>query len=74
MEHYPNGSWKLNLNGICARELWLLSELLAELADKGNVDGVELDLATLYARFDSHLGSVELFDEYGNTTEEMEDL
>ena len=74
MEHYPNGSWKLNLNGICYRELWELSEMLAELAEKGNVGGVELDLSTLYARFDANLGTVELFDEDGNTTEEMGDL
>jgi len=48
--------------------------MLAELAEKGNVGGVEFDLSTLYARFDANLGTVELFDEDGNTTEEMEDL
>ena len=66
MRKYDDGSWDINLNGICYRELWELGELLAELGDKGSLDGVEYDLGTLRAGFNASNGNVYLYDADGN--------
>ena len=73
MNHYDNGSWELDLGGICGRELYILADLLKELARTGEVNGVEFDADTLKARFDSSTGDVDLYDDYGNTTLETEE-
>ena len=73
MKHYENGSWELDLGGICARELYILADYLKELARVGEIDGVEFDNETLKARFNALTGDVDIYDDYGNTTEETEE-
>ena len=73
MKHYKNGSWELDLGGIYARELYILSDYLKELARTGEIGGVEFDYETLKARFNSLTGDVDIYDDYGNTTEETEE-
>lgn len=73
MKHYENGSWELDLGGICYAELRQLADLLSELAEKGNVGGVEFDYETLHAVFDATTADVDLWDNYGNTTAETEE-
>lgn len=55
-----NGSWSLDLGGICYRELWKLGEMLAELGDKGTYNGEEIDLDGLGAEFNASTGEVYL--------------
>lgn len=66
MRKYDDGSWDINLNGICYRELWELGQLLTELGDKGSLGGVEYDLETLRARFNASTGDVYLYDADNN--------
>ena len=73
MKHYQDGSWELDLGGICARELYALADYLKELAETGEIGGVEFDNETLKARFNSHTGDVDIYDDYGNITEETEE-
>lgn len=73
MKHYENGSWDLDLGGICYAELRQLADLLSELAEKGSACGVEFDYETLHAVFDSTTADVDLYDAYGNTTAETEE-
>lgn len=73
MTHYQDGSWDLDLGGICYRELWLLGQLLVELGEKGEIDRTKFDLETLEARFDAKKPEVYLIDQEGNTTQEEED-
>lgn len=63
--------WKLH--GICYREMAMAAELLAKLAEEGEVFGVEFDLDTLEIHFNEHTGDVDLVDSLGNTTAEDED-
>lgn len=63
-----DGSWDLDLGGICYRELYELGRFLAKLGAKGNVDGTEFDLDTLHAKFNPHTGDVDLYDLEGNAT------
>lgn len=63
--------WKLH--GICYREMAMVAKLLAELAEKGEVFGVEFDLDTLEIHFNEHTGDVDLVDGLGNTTAEEEE-
>lgn len=72
MEKSSNGSWSVNLNGICYRELYELGKMLTELGERGNIYGTELDLETLEAGFDSRTGEVFLFDGDGNSSLEEE--
>lgn len=72
MQQFKDGSWELNLSGICYRELWELGELLQELGDKGQIAGAKFDLGTLRARFDAKKPEVYLLDEEGNTTQEKD--
>ena len=60
MEKYDNGSWSLDLGGICYRELWELGEMLAELGDKGQIYGEKIDLDGLGAGFNASTGEVYL--------------
>ena len=55
-----NGSWSLDLGGICYRELWELGEMLAELGEKGTYEGEKVDLEGLGAEFDANTGDVYL--------------
>lgn len=73
MKKYADGSWALDLGGICFRELWELGELLRDLGDKGEIAGIKFDLETLEARFDAKKPEVYLIDQEGNTTQEEED-
>ncbi len=70
MDHKQDGSWELNLGGICFRELQELGELLVELGSKGRCAGQEFDLETLHASFDAKKPEVYIWDEDGNTTKE----
>lgn len=68
-----DGSWGIDLGGICYREMWELGRLLTELGDKGKISGKQFDLDTLRAGFNSYTGEVFLYDEDGNTTLDKED-
>lgn len=59
--------------GMGFRELAELAEMLAELADKGELYGQKFDLDTLKVYFDCYKPEVILFDDEGNTTEEGEE-
>lgn len=62
MIKYDNGSWTLELGGICYRELWELGQILTELGDKGSYNGRDYDLETLTANFDASTGDVFITD------------
>ena len=70
MKMFNDGSWELDLGGISFREMAILAKMLTELADKGELYKQKYDLDTLKARFNSHTGEVDLYDDEGNTTEE----
>lgn len=70
MKLYKDGSWTLDLGGICYRQLWELGQMLAELGDKGELAGAKFDLSTLKAEYNSHTDEVDLSDEDGATTKE----
>lgn len=65
-----NGSWELDLGGICYKEMYELGRLLTQLGEKGNIGGEEFDLETLHAKFNANTGEVDLYDGEDNTTEE----
>lgn len=67
IEMLGNGSWRIDLGGICYREMWELGCLLEQLGDKGNIDGVEFDLENLEAIFDSYEPEVFLTDGINST-------
>ena len=69
MRKYDDGSWDINLNGICYRELWELGQLLTKLGDEGKLNGVEFDLETLRANFNSYTGEVYIYDADGNVSD-----
>ena len=73
MQHYKDGSWELDLGGICSRELNELGELLKELGEKGEIARTKFDLETLHARFDAKKPEVYLIDNDGATTQEEEE-
>lgn len=70
MQRYADGSWELDLGGVCFRELEELGELLKELGEKGEIARTKFDLETLRARFDAKKPEVYLLDDEGNTTQE----
>lgn len=72
VKSFNNGSWELDLGGICYREMYQLGKMLMELGEKGSLYGQDFDIDTLKAVFNSSMGDVVLFDEEGHTTEEEE--
>lgn len=72
MQKSSNGSWIIELNGICYREMYRLGELLMELGEHGNIGGTVFDLDSLEAGFDANEGDVFLYDREGNTSWEEE--
>lgn len=68
-----NGSWDIDLGGMCYREMYELGKLLMQLGDKGNIDGQEYDLDTLRAHFDSFKPDVYLYDAFGACSSDNDD-
>lgn len=58
--------WKLH--GICYREMAIIAEKLAQLAEFGEIEGTTFDLDTLEIHFNENTGDVDLVDAEGNTT------
>ena len=59
--------------GMGFRELGELAEMLAELADKGELYGQKFDLDSLKVEYNPYMPEVFLFDDEGNTTLEKEE-
>lgn len=63
--------WKIH--GMCYREMAEAAELLAELAQKGELYGESYDLDSLEIHFNEHTGDVYLADGEGHMSMEVED-
>lgn len=58
--------WKLH--GICFKEMAEVAEMLATLAEYGEIEGTKFDLDTLEIHYDENNAEVNLVDGEGNTT------
>lgn len=59
--------------GMGYREIADLAEMLAELADKGTLYGIDFDLDTLQIAYNPYVPEVVIFDDNGNTSEDVEE-
>lgn len=64
MYQHKNGSWSLELHGICYREMAELGKMLVELGTTGEYNGEGYDLDTLNVEFDASTGELVFTDDY----------